>query len=187
LNNSHHHFIEFAYPCGQWLAWVEGFKKAKGKLLVTLDGDGQNDPKDIPNLVQCLIQNDVDMVCGYRIVRKDGIIKKVSSKIANRFRNWVTKEKIRDVGCSLRVFHRSFVENVPFFNGMHRFFPTIARLNGCQKILEIPVQHRPRIHGVSKYGVRNRLGAGFWDTFVVRWMKTRFKLAEVKETSPGLL
>ncbi|GAG02940.1 unnamed protein product, partial [marine sediment metagenome] len=94
-----------------------------------------------------------------------------------------TNEQVRDVGCSLRVFHRQCVDKIPVFKGMHRFLPTIARLGGCAKIVEIPVHHRPREHGLTKYGINDRLWAGLIDTLAVKWMKARMVFPEVKHSS----
>jgi len=179
----HHQFIALSYNYGQSAALYTGFGCARGEILVTLDGDGQNDPSDIPALIKRLLEDDADMVNGFRQKRRDTFIRKVSSRIGNAFRNWVTKEQVQDVGCSLRVFRHRCVENIPVFKGMHRFLPTLVRIGGCSTILEMPVNHRPREYGHTKYGIHNRLWIGLMDTLAVRWMQTRMVYPEVKTSS----
>ena len=170
---------------GQSAALATGFKHAEGEIFVTLDGDGQNDPASIPPLVKKLIEEDADMVNGWREKRRDSLIRKISSRVANAYRNFLTGEKIRDVGCALRAFKRECVENVPVFKGMHRFFPTLVRMSGHTKILEEPVNHRQRERGKTKYGINNRLWVGIADTFAVCWMRWRmvYPKTEEKRTS----
>lgn len=180
---SHHQFISLSRNYGQSAALYTGFCYAKGEILVTLDGDGQNDPADIPALVKRLLDENADMVNGIRQKRRDSVVRKISSRIGNGFRNRVTKEQVRDVGCSLRAFRHRCVENIPVFKGMHRFLPTLARIRGCAKILEMPVNHRPRVHGQTKYGIGNRLWVGLMDTLAVRWMQARMVYPEVKNSS----
>ncbi len=156
---------------GQTAAFAAGFRAAKGEVIATLDADLQNDPADLPRLLAEL--EDCDVVCGVRQNRRDGWLRRVSSRIANGVRNRLTDESITDVGCSLRVFRRTLVEDLPLFTGMHRFLPTLLRLQGG-RIREVPVHHRPRLHGESKYGVRNRLWVGLADLFAVRWMQRRW-------------
>jgi len=179
----HHQFVTQARNYGQSAALITGFDVARGRLLATLDGDGQNDPGDLPKLVAHLIEKDVDMVNGVRQKRRDSFVRKISSKIGNGFRNILTGESITDVGCSIRVFKKIYVKNLPSFKGMHRFFPTLLRIGGCSKIIEMPVNHRPREFGQTKYGIKNRLWVGIIDTLAVRWMKTRMVFAEMKSTS----
>lgn len=185
-SESHHQFISLSRNYGQSAALYTGFCYAKGEILVTLDGDGQNDPADIPALVKKLLDENADMVNGIRQKRKDSVVRKISSRIGNGFRNWATKEQVRDVGCSLRAFRHRCVENIPVFKGMHRFLPTLARIRGCTKILEMPVNHRPRVHGQTKYGIGNRLCVGLMDTLAVRWMQARMVYPEVKNLSVTL-
>ena len=181
-----HQFVSLSRNYGQSAALCVGFNLSRGRLLATLDGDGQNDPKDIPKLVTRLIEEDVDMVNGVRQKRQDSFIRKISSKIGNGFRNWLTGENVTDVGCSLRVFKHTCAANISSFKGMHRFLPTLIRIGGCSKILEIPVNHRSRKHGETKYGIGNRLWVGIMDTLAVRWMQSRMVFADIKNTSSAL-
>ena len=155
---------------GQSAAFEAGFRHARGEVVATLDADGQNDPADLPRLLAGL--GDADVVNGVRAGRHDSIARKLSSRIANGFRNRMTHESVSDVGCSLRVMRRAYLDRVKLWRGMHRFLPTLLRLEGA-RIVEVPVSHRPRRHGTSKYGIRNRLFAGFVDVFAVRWMQKR--------------
>lgn len=155
---------------GQSAALEAGFRRARGEVVATLDADGQNDPADLPRLLAGLATADV--VNGVRTGRSDSLVRRLSSRVANGFRNRMTHESVTDVGCSLRVMRREFLEHVKLWRGMHRFLPTLLRLEGA-RVAELPVAHRSRRHGVSKYGIRNRLFAGFVDVFAVRWMQER--------------
>jgi dolichol-phosphate mannosyltransferase len=168
-----HRVISLARNCGQSAALAVGFSEARGELLVTLDGDGQSDPADVPRLVALLRAEHVDLVNGWRAVRRDGLVRRLSSRLANGFRNWLTDERVRDVGCSVRVMRREAVRHLFVFRGMHRFLPTLARLNGCGRMLEVPVHHRRRLHGTTKYGIGNRLWVGLADAFAIRWLQRR--------------
>ena len=163
---------------GQTAAFDAGFCHAKGKLIATLDGDLQYDPADIEKLLP-LIQ-DYDVVCGRRERRNDNLIRRWSSRVANGVRNAVIHDGIQDTGCSLKVFQRSVLDRIPLFTGMHRFFPAIAQMYGYS-VTEVSVQHFPRVHGQSKYGVGNRLFASLYDLFAVRWMKGRCLTYRAKE------
>jgi dolichol-phosphate mannosyltransferase len=156
---------------GQSAALLSGFERVRGSVVVTLDADLQNDPADIPRLLAAL--PGFDVVCGVRAERHDSIIRRLSSRIANAVRNWVTRESIRDVGCSLRACRVQFLRHLPAFNGMHRFLPTLLRLEGA-RIRELEVNHRPRLRGESKYGVGNRLWRGIYDLVGVRWLQARW-------------
>lgn len=158
---------------GQSAAMAFGFKKASGEIFVTLDGDGQNDPAGIPGLIKKLIAENADMVNGIRSKRQNSMLRKLASRIANGFRNIITGEHVRDVGCTLRAFRGVCVQDIPLFKGMHRFIPTLVRIAGYDRIIEMPVNHRPRVKGKSKYGISNRLWVGIADTFAVCWMKRR--------------
>jgi dolichol-phosphate mannosyltransferase len=171
-HRSEHHFVSLDRNHGQSAAFAIGFRLARGQLLVTLDADLQNDPRDIPRLLERLERGDAGMVNGVRARRHDGWVRKVSSRIANGFRNRVTRESVTDVGCSLRAFRAECVREIPVFRGMHRFLPTLVRMRG-HRITEIPVGHRPRAHGRAKYGIGNRLWVGIADTFGVRWLQSR--------------
>ncbi|MCK5878157.1 MAG: glycosyltransferase family 2 protein [Holophagae bacterium] len=175
-------YVSFTENNGQTAAFIAGFRASRGRLVATLDGDRQNDPSDLPGMIEKLNASDVDMVNGIRRKRQDNWVRKFSSKIGNGFRNWLTKEQVSDVGCSIRVMKRECVAEIPCFNGLHRFFPTLVRMKGF-KITEIPVNHRERTLGVSKYGVLNRAFVGFHDTLAVRWMLKRVLNWQVGETT----
>lgn len=168
-----HKYIFHTENFGQSAALATGFRNSNSKYILTLDGDGQNDPASIPDLIQKIIATDADVVNGWRVKRNDSLIRKISSKIGNGFRNLLTKESVRDVGCALRIFKRECVKNIPVFKGMHRYLPTLIRMAGYNNIIEIPVKHRPRERGVTKYGISNRLWVGIADTIAVRWMLCR--------------
>lgn len=157
---------------GQSAALVAGWQAARGPVVITLDADLQNDPADIPALLAAL-DDGHDVVCGVRQQRRDGMVRRLSSRLANGVRNRLTHESVSDVGCTLRVCRTANLRRVTQFNGMHRFLPTLLRLTGA-RICEVPVHHRPRRHGVSKYGIGNRLWRGLRDLFAVRWLMTRY-------------
>lgn len=156
---------------GQSAGQATGFRYAKGQIIVTMDADGQNDPADIPMLIEAL-QDDIVCVCGVRRVRMDNRIKKISSKIANGFRNVITNDQVTDAGCTFRAIKKDVLAEVIIFNGMHRFLATILRLQGY-RVEEIFVNHRPRTYGYSKYGINNRLWRGIRDCFAIRWYRAR--------------
>lgn len=155
---------------GQSAALAAGFDAARGEFTVTMDADLQNDPADIPGMLERL--DEADVVNGIRVRRSDGLKRRISSRIANGFRNWMTDESVTDVGCSLRVARTSFLKRIHRFQGMHRFLPTLLRLEGA-RVIEVPVSHRPRRFGRSKYGIGNRLFVGLVDVFGVRWLQRR--------------
>lgn len=156
---------------GQSAAFWSGFQAARGDAVVTMDADLQNDPQDIPLLLEAL--KDADTVIGWRHERRDTFVKRVASKIANSFRNWITKEDVHDVGCSLKAFRAHVIPHMFPFRGMHRFFPTLVKVAGF-KVVEVKVRHHPRTRGKSKYGIFNRLFGPLADCFAVRWMKRRY-------------
>ncbi len=162
--------LRFAENCGQSAAFAAGFEAARGELVATLDADLQSDPADLPRLLAAL--EHADVVNGVRSARQDGLVRKLSSRIGNGFRNWLTHESVTDVGCSLRVMRAEYLKRVKLYRGMHRFLPTLLRMEGA-RVTELPVRHRPRRHGRSKYGIANRAFAGFTDVLVVRWMQRR--------------
>jgi dolichol-phosphate mannosyltransferase len=181
--HKNHFFLILDQNYGQSAALYAGIQQSRGRLIVTLDGDGQNDPADIPALLERQQKKDADMVNGMRTKRQDSKIRKFSSRTANSFRNLVTGESISDVGCSLRIFKRECLNGVFLFKGMHRFIPTLARINGFENIEEIPVGHRPRERGKTKYGIKNRLWVGLIDTLAVSWMKWRRVMPRIKKTN----
>ena len=162
--------IRFGRNHGQTAAFAAGFSKARGDIIVTMDADLQNDPADIPILLEKI--NEYDVVCGWRHKRNDPWIKKISSKLANFVRNTLSEESIADTGCSLKAFRRVCFENIKLYNGMHRFFPTLMKMEGFS-VTQVKVGHYPRVHGYSKYNIRNRLFASFKDLLAIRWMKKR--------------
>ena len=169
------------FNCGESAASFAGLKASRGKYLFTMDADLQNDPKDLPKFLEQL--KNFDCVCGTRVkVRGEGdnFIRVASSRIANAVRNKLSGEKISDAGCTYRAFKRECIENLKFFKGMHRFLPTLFRVEG-HTVTEIEVGNNPRFAGKSNYGVWNRLFASFYDLLAVRWMKQRmfrFKVGE---------
>ncbi|NLI81010.1 MAG: glycosyltransferase family 2 protein [Deltaproteobacteria bacterium] len=180
-----HRFLTFESNAGQSAAFWAGFREARGAILATLDGDGQNDPSDIPGLVRMVMDGHVDMANGYRVRRKDSLLRKVASVVANGFRNAVTGRTVRDVGCSCRAFRRECVECLPRFAGMHRFLPTLAGLEGF-RLGEFPVRHRPRLRGKTKYGINDRLWVGLLDTMGVWWLRKRaFRYRVVRRSGEG--
>jgi glycosyltransferase involved in cell wall biosynthesis len=158
----------FRRNLGQTAALEAGFHLARGHAVVTLDGDLQNDPAEIPRLAQMLVQWDV--VCGIRIGRQDTWWKRRSSRIANAFRNWATGDDIVDTGCTLKAFRRPCVERLELYHGLHRFLPTLLKLRGY-RVTQVPVTHHPRLAGKTKYGTWRRLKKGLADVWAVRWMK----------------
>ncbi len=163
--------IRLGKNSGQSAALDAGFRFARGRIVVTLDADLQNDPSDIPRMLAELSRADV--VCGIRANRRDSWTRRISSKIANGVRNRLTHEHVTDVGCTLRVCRRELLFDLPMFTGLHRFLPTLLKMQGG-RVVEIPVNHRPRLHGVAKYGIGNRLWRALADLFAVRWMQKRW-------------
>ena len=170
--NSHHRFISFAENAGQSAAFHAGFHNAAGRIIATIDGDRQNDPADIVRVTEKILNEDWDMVNGYRAERQDNWIRKIVSKIGNGVRNAVTGKTVRDVGCSTRAFKRECVQELPRFKGMHRFLPTFVSMLGY-RITEIPVNHRQRLEGKSKYTTWNRMWVGIADVLGVLWLRKR--------------
>jgi dolichol-phosphate mannosyltransferase len=175
-------YVELDGHYGQAAALIAGFQAAGGEIICTLDADLQNNPRDILRIVAALRDNDVHMVNGYREKRHDSFVRKVSSTIANGFRRTITRSTTRDVGCSMRGFYKEAVRGIPSFRGMHRFLPTLVELKGY-KTMEIPVDHRPRRYGRTKYGIGNRLWVGIADTLAVRWMQKRLVYPRTRSTS----
>jgi glycosyltransferase involved in cell wall biosynthesis len=166
---------------GQSAAFEAGFQAARGELIATLDADLQNDPADIPRMIERL--DGADVVNGVRERRQDSWVRRESSRIANGFRNRMNGEAVTDVGCTLRVMRAEHARRVKLFRGMHRFLPTLLRLEGA-RVVEVPVAHRPRRYGRSKYGIGNRLFVGLVDVFAVRWMQRRHERWIARELGP---
>jgi glycosyltransferase involved in cell wall biosynthesis len=170
--------LSLARHAGQSAALDAGFRRARGRVIVTLDADLQNDPADIPRLLEAL--PGWDAVAGSRVRRHDSFVRRVSSRVANSVRNRLSDESIADTGCSLKAFRRAALDRLPPFEGMHRFLPTLLRMEGF-RVREIPVGHRPRLRGTSKYHIADRLVPAFADLLAVRWMKRRRLRYEVKD------
>jgi glycosyltransferase involved in cell wall biosynthesis len=158
----------FRHNLGQTAAMAAGFHLARGKSVVTIDGDLQNDPAEMLRLVEML--DEWDAVCGIRVRRQDTLWKRFSSHIANAFRNWVTGDDIVDTGCTLKAYRRECLERLELYQGMHRFLPTLLKMRGF-RITQVPVGHYPRLRGKTKYGTWGRLRKGLADVWAVRWMK----------------
>lgn len=164
--------IRLARNSGQTAALDAAWRTAEGKYVVSLDADLQNDPADIPQMLERLERESVDMIIGVRVRRQDTSMRKLQSRIGNGVRNWITRDQITDTGCSLKLLRRECIERVKLYTGMHRFLPTLVRIEGF-KVVEMPVNHRPRRFGVSKYGAMNRAFRGLVDCLAVRWMTQR--------------
>lgn len=164
--------IALPHNSGQSTALAAGFGSARGTLVATIDGDLQYDPREIPALVQAISESEADAVVGYRVGRRDSRWKRVQSVIANRTRDFITADRIRDTGCGLKLLRRDILNRIALFQGMHRFIPTLVRIAGG-KVVEVPVAHRPRVWGRTKYGVWNRMLRGLLDSMGVRWLKRR--------------
>lgn len=175
--------LAYAYPAlrvlalaeraGQSAALAAGVDAARGQIVATLDADGQNDPRDLRELLDALDRDpELDAAVGYRVGRRDSRWKKVQSAIARVVRNRLTGDAVRDTGCALKAMRRSALVHVPRFDGMHRFLPTLIRIAGG-RIVELPVTHRPRRYGRTHYGMWNRALRGLRDALGVRWLKRR--------------
>jgi dolichol-phosphate mannosyltransferase len=165
------HVVRFEKNAGQSAAIFAGLNAARGATLVLIDGDLQNDPADIPRLLAELARG-ADLVCGYRVKRRDTLVKRLTSRIANAVRSRYTKDGVRDTGCTLKAMRRECVSALLPFKGMHRFIPALVKAAGY-RLVEIPVNHRPRRFGQSKYGLGNRALRATMDMFGVRWLLSR--------------
>jgi len=170
--------LRFKENRGLSTALLAGMREARGEKVVTLDSDLQNDTADIPRLLEYL--DSYDMATGWRQKREDSWLKKISSKIGNAVRNWVSGETIHDSACTLRAFKKECIKEIPVFNGMHRFLSTLVKMEGY-RIIEVPVSHHPRRFGKSKYNIRNRMVRSLIDLLAVRWMKRRTIRYEIEE------
>ena len=167
--------------CGQSTALRTGVKASRAPVIVTLDGDGQNNPADLPRLLSTLANTPgIVCVCGYRRQRRDSGLKKLSSKIANSVRARLLRDDTPDTGCGLKVFYREDFLDLPYFDHMHRFLPALFRRTGGRTV-SVEVNHRPRHAGYSKYGLHNRLWVGIIDLLGVIWLQRRAKLTETTE------
>ena len=172
-------YLSFARNRGQSAAFCAGFDAARFDLVVTMDADLQNDPADIPALLDLLGQG-FDLAAGWRAKRRDTWIKRVGSRIANAVRRNTTGHDVTDTGCSLKVMRRDMLQKLPRFKGMHRFLPTLLKLHGA-RIAEQQVHHRPRHAGTSKYGTWDRAFSGLYDLFGVRWLMRRHIAWSIRE------
>ncbi len=166
--------LKFKQNCGETAASDAGLRAARGVYVMTMDADLQNDPADIPAFLSAL-SSGVDCVCGTRVATRgqgDNFVKVISSRIANWVRNKLSEEQISDAGCTYRAFKRECVSKLKLYRGLHRFIPTLLKMEGFT-VTEIPVTNNPRLHGESKYGVWNRLFKSFRDLLAIRWMKSR--------------
>ncbi len=176
--------IRLKANAGETAATDAGFRSVRGRYVVVMDADLQNDPHDIPAMLAKLEQ--WDAVTGWRVNRAagDSWIRRLSSQIANRVRNALSEEAIQDSGCTFRAFRRECLRDLVLYRGFHRFVPTLLKIRGF-RVLEVPVNHRPRRFGKSKYGIGNRALRAFVDLLVVRWMKDRQLSYEIAEDLGG--
>jgi len=163
--------ISFTKNFGQSSAFDAGFKASQGEFVITLDGDRQNDPRDIPKLL-ALMAEGCDLACGWRVNRQDSLSKKLTSKLANSLRSRICQDGVKDTGCSLKVYRKSSLMQIKMYQGMHRFLPALFNIEGFV-VKEIPVNHRPRTKGTTKYNFFNRSFNTIADMFAVRWMRKR--------------
>lgn len=166
----HLKLIIFDKNYGQSSAFDAGFKAATGHHIITLDGDGQNDPADIPKLIA--FSHDHDLVCGIRVNRQDSGLTRLISKCANKLRNWLCDDDTKDTGCSLKIYKRECLSHIKLYHGLHRHFPILFKIEGFS-VHQEPVNHRPRLRGVSKYNLFNRSFNTISDLLAVYWMKKR--------------
>lgn len=164
---------------GQSAAVHTGVRRARGTWIATLDGDGQNDPADFPAMLDALdhaqaADTAVRLVMGNRVTRRDTWLRRMSSRVANGVRGWLLEDGTPDTGCGIKLMHRETFLELPFFDHMHRFLPALYQRQGA-RVISVPVNHRPRTRGTSKYGLHNRLWVGIVDMFGVMWLRSRFK------------
>jgi dolichol-phosphate mannosyltransferase len=166
--------LQHSQRSGQSAAVWTGIRAARADWVVTLDGDGQNDPIDIPVLIDALNAQDdtLRLVMGNRTARKDTWLRRISSRIANGVRGRLLRDGTPDTGCGIKLIHRATFLELPRFDHMHRFLPALFQRAGA-RVISVPVRHRPRTHGASKYGLHNRLWVGIVDLFGVRWLILR--------------
>jgi dolichol-phosphate mannosyltransferase len=174
--------VRHARSCGQSAAILTGVRSARHPWIATLDGDGQNDPADLPRLLDRLAsarpEENLHMLAGWRAARQDTWLRRVSSRVANGVRSRVLRDATPDTGCGLKVFARDTFLRLPWFDHMHRFLPALVQRQGG-RVESVVVSHRPRTRGRSKYGVHNRLWVGIVDLFGVAWLMRRTRRPEV--------
>jgi glycosyltransferase involved in cell wall biosynthesis len=171
--------VLLAERCGQSAALAAGLAHARGAVIVTMDADLQNDPADLPRVLAAL--ENADVVSGVRVGRQDSWVRLVSSRIANAVRRATLGDPVTDIGCSFKAYRREALEQLPMFVGVHRFLPALCVFRGA-RFAEVPLSHRARRHGVSKYGVSNRLWRGLHDLVGVSWLKVRLVRYRVKDS-----
>lgn len=172
--------LDLARNSGQSAAVMAGVERARGPFILTMDGDMQNDPRDFARILEILESGEYQGVVGNRAERRDGRLRRLSSRIGNRVRNLITKDVVADAACGIKGFQAEVFRSVPRFQGMHRFMATLARYVGAN-VTEIQVNHRPRAAGEAKYGIGNRALRGLRDCMAVRWMHKRMLRHAVKE------
>jgi dolichol-phosphate mannosyltransferase len=172
-------YLAFTRNTGQSAALYAGFQFARGEVIVTMDADLQNDPADLPRMFAAF--GEYQMVNGWRHQRRDTLWKKIGSRIGNGVRNRLTWENIHDTGCSLKIMDAARLKRIRPFRGFHRFLPTLMRLEGA-RVIEVKVNHRPRLHGVSNYTNLRRGIEGLYDGIAVRWMIRRHLKIEIGES-----
>jgi glycosyltransferase involved in cell wall biosynthesis len=173
--------LVFKKNYGQSSAFDAGFRAALGEFIITLDGDGQNDPADIPKLIELI--KDCDLVCGIRLKRKDTLGKRWISKMANAVRQWVCDDGMQDTGCSLKIYRKSCLDKVKMYNGMHRFLPALFKIEGF-RLNQVAVNHRERLAGTSHYHFFNRSFNTLADLWAVNWMKKRHLNYQIEKHLP---
>ena len=172
--------VDLVANSGQSAAVMAGVEQARAPIVATLDGDMQNDPRDLPAMVAQVESGACDMVAGVRRKRRDSLVRRWSSKIGNGARNWITGDRVTDAACGIKVVRREFFLRAPKFVGMHRFMASLTRWLGG-KVVEVDVNHRPRAAGTAKYGVGNRALRGLRDCFAMRWLRQRMLRHRVKD------
>lgn len=173
--------LVFSRRFGQSAAMAAGFEAARGKVVITLDGDRQNDPQDIPKLTAALA--DCDLVVGWRKERKDTWKKRITSRFSNSIRSHLCQDHVHDTGCSLKAYRREALQKIKLYKGMHRFLPALFKIEGFT-VKEVPVHHRNRVKGKTKYHLGNRFLAPILDMFVVMWMRRRALNYRIREELP---
>ncbi len=175
-------YLSFEKNCGQSAALSAGFSHATGDVIITMDSDMQNDPKDIPDMLGHY--GKYDMVNGWRYNRKDTFSKKIGSKIGNGVRNLFLGDNIKDTGCSLKIMRASLLKRIKIFYGLHRFLPALMMLEGAS-VIEVKVNHRERIHGTSNYSNLTRAWQALYDLIAVRWMIKKQLKFNIKDKNIG--
>lgn len=173
--------IAFDRNYGQSCAFEAGFKNARGEWIITMDGDRQNDPSDIPKLLEKTTS--ADLICGIRVNRQDPWHKKITSKLANFVRSRLCHDDVKDTGCSLKVYRSQCLNSIKMYKGMHRFLPALFKIEGFN-IAQVPVSHRERIKGTTKYNFFNRSFNTIADMMAVRWMSKRHVNYHIKKELP---